>query len=241
MAPNVLPDLKQGNLVARVFETLRDNILSGQFTDGERLAPQESLGEQLGVSRTVIREALNKLDLLGLVDIRQGSGTFVRATRAGGVISPTLEILMANKESMQELTETRYYLEQMIARLAAKRADGDVIAVLRECVTHMEDCVGTRDTAGYTRYDLAFHVALADASGNTVLAQILEVVRDSMLCFMKDFTQIPGAPRTALRHHAAIVDAVERHDPHKAERYMEEHIRFVIEILRQRYAYELDI
>ena len=107
MAPTVLPNLRQGNLVEKVFETLRDNILSGQFQDGERLPPQESLGEQLGVSRTVIREALNKLATLGLVDIRQGSGTYVRATRAGGVMSPTLAILMANKGSMQELTETR--------------------------------------------------------------------------------------------------------------------------------------
>ena len=123
MTPHVLMNLKRGNLVERVFETLRDNILSGQFADGERLPPQELLGGQLGVSRTVVREALNKLALLGLVDIRQGSGTFVRASRAGGAISSALEVLMANKESMQELTETRYYPEQTIARLAACEAE----------------------------------------------------------------------------------------------------------------------
>jgi DNA-binding FadR family transcriptional regulator len=70
MAPNVLPNIKQGNLEERVFETLRDKILSGQFRNGEGLAPQESLGEQLGVSHTVIREAVNKSAFLGLVDIR---------------------------------------------------------------------------------------------------------------------------------------------------------------------------
>ena len=77
MPPNTLPNLEQGNLAERVFETLRDNILWGQFADGERLAPQELSGEQLGVSRTVIREALNKLALLGLVDIRQGIWTSI--------------------------------------------------------------------------------------------------------------------------------------------------------------------
>lgn len=237
----VVPKLRQGNLVERVFETVRDSILSGQFRDGERLPPQESLGEQLGVSRTVIREALNKLAMLGLVDIRQGSGTFIRAARAGGVISPTLEFLMASKESMQELTETRYHLEQTIARLAAKRADEQAIAGLRRCVTDMDACVNSGDTDGYARHDLAFHITLANASGNSVLAQILEVVRDSMLRFMKDFTQIPGAPGTALRHHAAIVAAVERQDAPGAEHAMEEHIRFVIDILRTQYGYQMDI
>ena len=241
MAPEMLPNLKQGNLVDRVFETLRDNILSGQFTEGERLQNQETLGEQLGVSRTVIREALNKLALLGLVDVRQGSGTFVRAPRAGEVFSPALEVLMANKESIQELTEVRYYLEKTIARLAAKRANEEVILKLRECVTNMEECVVMGDTAGYAVQDLAFHMALADASGNTVLAHILEVVRESMLRFMKDFTQIPEAPKTALEHHAAIVDAVARHDTRGAEHHMQEHIGFVIEILRKQYEYELDI
>lgn len=241
MAPNMLPNLKQGNLVESVFETLRDNILSGQFAEGERLQPQETLGEQLGVSRTVIREALNKLALLGLVDIRQGSGTFVRAPRAGEVISPALEVLMANKEFIQELTEVRYYLEQTIARLAAKRANEEDILKLREFVTNMEECVVMGDTAGYAVQDLAFHMALADTSGNTVLAHMLDVVRESMLRFMKDFTRIPGAPKTAQEHHAAIVDAVARHDTRGAEHHMQEHIAFVIEILRKKYEYELDI
>jgi GntR family transcriptional regulator, transcriptional repressor for pyruvate dehydrogenase complex len=241
MAPMVLPNLKQGNLVERVFEAMRNNILSGQYQDGERLAPQQMLGEQLGVSRTVIREALNKLAMVGLVDIRQGSGTFVLTSRVGGVISPTLEVLLANKESMQELTETRYYLEQTIARLAAKRADEAVIGKLTECVTNMEGCVDTGDTVGYAKYDLAFHMTLADASGNSVLAHILEVVRESMLRFMKDFTQIPGAPKTALEHHAAIVHAVTHHDTRAAEHRMEEHIRFVTDILCTQYGYEMDI
>jgi len=241
MAPNLLPNLKQGNLVEKVFETLRNKILSGQFAEGERLHTQETLGEQLGVSRTVIREAFNKLALLGLVDIRQGSGTFVRATRAGGLINPTLEVLMANKESVQELTETRYYLEQTIARLAAKRANEEDILKLRECVKNMEKCVDMGDTAGYATHDLAFHMTLADASDNTVLSNILEVVRESILRFMKDFTQIPGAPKIALGQHAAIFDAVARRDKRAAEQRMKEHIGFVIEILRKQYGYELDI
>jgi GntR family transcriptional repressor for pyruvate dehydrogenase complex len=129
----------------------------------------------------------------------------------------------------------------MIARLAAKRADREAIVKLRECVTNMQACVGTGYTNGYAKYDLTFHMALADASGNSVLAQILEVIRDSMLRFMQDFTQIPGVPKTALRHHTAIVDAVARHDARDAERCMKEHIRCVIEILRNRCEYEMDI
>jgi hypothetical protein len=70
---------------------------------------------------------------------------------------------------------------------------------------------------------------------------LIEVVRESMLRFMKDFTRIPGAPKTALEHHAAIVDAVARHDTRGAEHHMQEHIAFVIEILRKKYEYELDI
>lgn len=241
MAPIVFTNLNKGNLVERVVEVLCDNFLSGRFKDGERLPPQEMLCEQFGVSRTVIRDAMNKLAVLGMVYIRQGSGTFVRATRPGTVIGPTFEVLLANKKSIQELIETRYYLEQVIARLAAKRANEEDILKLRECVKDMEKCVDMGDTAGYANYDVAFHLALADASGNSVLAEMLNIVRDSMLSFMKEFTKIPGAPKTAQRHHADIVDAVERRDARGAEHYMEEHIRFVIMILKNQYKYELDI
>jgi len=241
MAPATLPDLSQGNLVKRVFDILHENILSGQFIDGERLPRQEFLGERLGVSRTVVREALNKLAVLRLVEIRHGSGTYVRAAKPGGFITPVLEALMVQKESMQELMETRYYLEQTLVRLATKRINEEGILKLSWCVEDMRECVAMGDTARFAKRDLEFHLALAEASGNGVLRHILEFVRDTMLRFMKDFAQIPGAPKTSLRHHAAIADAVKRRDPLDAERCMVEHLRFVIGILRTEYEYNLEI
>jgi GntR family transcriptional repressor for pyruvate dehydrogenase complex len=236
-----LPNCKRENLAERVFETLRERILSGAVQRGELLPPQQLLARQLGVSRTVIREALHKLSSLGLIETQQGRGTYVRSPNTASVMRPIIHALFLNETSAQELFETRFYLERATATLAASRAKPTHIAALRKTILDMEEHVRENNLEACTADDVSFHLALADASNNAVLRRVLETLREMMVRFLERFKRLDGASESALRYHKRILRAVEEGDPEQAEKEMEQHLLDVVSMLRDHYDYDLKI
>ena len=236
-----LPNCKRENLAERVFETLRERILSGAVQRGELLPPQQLLARQLGVSRTVIREALHKLSSLGLIETQQGRGTYVRSPNTASVMRPIIHALFLNETSAQELFETRFYLERATATLAASRAELAHIAALRKTIRDMEQHIRENNIEACTADDISFHLALADASNNAVLRRVLDTLREMMVRFLERFKRLDGASESALRYHKRILRAVEEGDPEKAEKEMEQHLLDVARMLRDHYGYDLKI
>ena len=159
-----------------VFTTLRDNILSGKLKEGDPLPPQNILAEQFGVSRTVMREAINKLSSLGLIESHQGRGTFVHSLTPSSLMEPMLTALLLDEVSIRELMETRYYLEGIIARLASKRAEPKTIDALERLIGLMEEHLRDGYLEAFAENDLTFHLTLAEASKNTILRRVLETI-----------------------------------------------------------------
>lgn len=224
----IYPNFKRSNLVEKVFDTLRENILSGVFNDGDLLPTQELLARQFGVSRTVLREALNKLSSLGLVKSHQGRGTYVHTPNMQTVFGPMLSSLQLTEEATQELIEARYYLESTIVQLAAKRAQREQVLALKRSIAQMEQGMADSNIKIFSSADLSFHLQLAEMSQNRVLLRIIEVIREMLVKFLEDFNQVPGTQQRAIAYHKKIYTAIKANDPIGAEIQMRKHLEDVL-------------
>lgn len=236
-----LPHFKRKNLVEMVFSALRENILSGKHRDGDRLPSQDTLCRQLGVSRTVMREALNKLSSLGLIETRQGQGTFVRSPDAQSIMEPMYNALLLDESTTRELLETRYYLETIIVRLAAQRVEDSGVAKLEEIIKQNEKHVNNGDLKAVVEDDVAFHQTLAEISQNSILRRFLETISAMLRRFLESYDRIPGTPSRAVNYHKRILQAVAQKDHERAEAEMREHLLDVIQILRKKHNIQISL
>ena len=194
-----LPHFKRGNLVEMVFNAIRDEVLSGKFKQGEKLASQEVFCKDFGVSRTVVREAWNKLASIGLIKTIHGHGSFVNHPDASNILDPICDAIQLDKNSTQDLLESRFYLETIIVRLAAKRSTQKDIDKLSKIVELMEINANKNNSKQTIRYDIEFHQSLADISQNMVLKRFLLTISKMIQHFL------PAAPDRSPRPRCAVV------------------------------------
>ena len=206
----------------RAADQLLDMVLSGGLRPGERLPPERELVARLGVSRTVVREALNLLEARGLISIEHGRGAVV----SGGsthAVRDTLGVLLRGKpKTLWELLEIRKILEVEIAGLAAERAGSEEVREMRVQLDRMQTSIDAPE--GYVDADVEFHALLARGARNgvllTMLDPIVELLRDSR----RVSASRPGSARRALREHEEILRRVEAGDAEGARREMREHL-----------------
>jgi GntR family transcriptional repressor for pyruvate dehydrogenase complex len=234
-----LPEFRRQNLVHMVFDALKENILSAKLAEGERLPSIDALARQVNVSRTVIREALHKLSSLGMIRSHQGRGTFVCRPDPGAVMEPMLQLLKMEALPARDLLETRYHLERIIARLAARRARTDQVASLHDLIETMQRAIERQDLDLLSKEDMKFHLALAEVSGNPLLSLILENIREMTFKFMYAISHIESVRLQALASHRRIVEAVAKNDPALADQEMAQHILNMVEAIRVKY--QIDI
>ncbi|MDW3214668.1 MAG: FadR/GntR family transcriptional regulator [Ilumatobacteraceae bacterium] len=209
-------------VVSEVARRLLAYVTSGDIEPGTRLPPERQLAASLGVGRSAIREALAALDILGIVNVRPGSGTYLRGT-ASELLPETLSWgLMLSDDRTHDLIEIRQGLEVQAARLAVQRATPDHIERLRRCVATMRQTIPSLD--GFVEADMAFHLELADASGNTVLKDLLQTVRALLRVWADRVVRDPADARFAVDEHEAVLVAIERRDEDAAAAAMSTHM-----------------
>jgi len=206
MSPTLVP-LERGDLVRGAVEQLRAYVLS---RPSDTLLPSEAeLGRALGVSRTVLREALKLLQGQGLVVLSQGKRARVAAADPTAAIE-SLDILLRRSEgSLLHLVEVRRPLEAEIVQLAATRATADELAEAEAAIDEQEKA-STLD--GRIEADLRFHRALAKATGNPVFVLLLDALAGLMRASRRKSLGEHGN-RVPVEHHRAILDALRRRDP----------------------------
>ena len=236
-----LPHFKRGNLVEMVFNAIKDEVLSGKFKRGEKLASQEVFCKDFGVSRTVVREAWNKLASIGLIKTIHGHGSFVNHPDASNILDPICDAIQLDKNSTQDLLESRFYLETIIVRLAAKRSTQKDIDKLSKIVELMEINANKNNSKQTIRYDIEFHQSLADISQNMVLKRFLLTISKMIQRFLEDYTKIPGTSQNAISYHKRIIRAVAKKDPDLAEAEMKAHLEDVINTLRETLDLAIDL
>jgi GntR family transcriptional regulator, transcriptional repressor for pyruvate dehydrogenase complex len=214
--------IRRDSPVSQVARRLLDEVRAGGHRAGSRLPSERRLAESLGVGRSAIREAIAVLEVLGLVEVRVGSGTYVRGT-ISDLLPQAIEWgLMLGERHTRDLVETRRHLEAVTARLAAQRATDADVARLRERLDRMR---ATADSvAGFTEADVDFHLEVARIAGNTVLRDILHSVRALLRVWIQRAVGADGDTSATLAEHVAVFEAIERRDPDGAASAMEVHM-----------------
>jgi GntR family transcriptional repressor for pyruvate dehydrogenase complex len=215
------PDTRR--LYQQVADQIRTVIDESRFAPGTRLPPERELALQLGVSRPSLREALIALEIDGVVEIRMGSGVYVCAAPSTTDAHPRRSL----GESPSELMHARSLLEGAIIALAAARVTRQGLENLRSCVDAMRQ--GVRRGNPPLDADRRFHVAIAEMTGNPLLARLVGELFDGrhgpMSSHMSRRAENAHTWEIALEEHEAILRALELRDPQEAEAAMVHHLR----------------
>lgn len=218
----------------QIFEQLRDLVFRGELKPGEQLVPERELARAFGVSRPTVREAINRLVTMGLVEHRQGQGTFVRSHEATREHNP-LAAIIGRETSLEDLLEVRMGLEAQSALLAAERATPEDIQRLEEILAAMEE--EYQEGRLGIEQDVAFHMGLAYATKNPVQVYIMRSFHD-LLHFgieenLRHLWEDPANLPIIHQQHRRIFQAIKDHDPEAAFNAMKLHIGFVLEYVRE--------
>jgi GntR family transcriptional regulator, transcriptional repressor for pyruvate dehydrogenase complex len=212
---------REPRLSDRVAGLLLETIVAHDLQPGDRLPSERELGEQFGVSRTVIREAVRALAAKGLIEARSGSGLRVAAVDASAVSESMSLYLRGGTVEYPKVHEVRRLLEVEIAGLAAERATEAALKRMRKLCEQMEAALGDVERAA--RLDLAFHRAIATATRNELYLLLLDSIGEALLEIRRNNLQTGAAPET-VRAHRQIVDRIAAKDAAGARRAMAEHL-----------------
>lgn len=211
--------------VARQIERL---ILK-KLKPGDKLPSERELSEMLGVSRSSIRDAIRSLELIGMVEPRQGAGTIVKEVTADAVVNPLANALKLKEDLVGELLDFRRMLEPPLAARAATHATADDVAEMEEILNRQEEKLRREETT--IPEDTSFHYAVALASGNSVVLKVLDIIMDMLRDSRERSLQVEGRPQKSLAGHRRILAAIKRHDAEAAKDAMRRHIEDVEEIV----------
>lgn len=214
--------------VARQIERL---ILK-RLKPGDKLPSERELAEMLHVSRSSIRDAIRGLELTGLVEPRQGTGTIVREVSAGSLVNPFTDALKRRKELVAELLDFRKMLEPPLAARAATHASPEEISEMEEILLRQEAKQHQGESA--VAEDSEFHYSVALASGNTVVLKVLDIMMDLLRDTRERSLQVEGRAQKSLSGHRRILVAIKNHDAESAKAAMRRHIEDVEEIVLER-------
>jgi len=220
--------LQKVDLVREVVRRLRDQIIAGQFGTDGALPSEGQLSETLGVSRTVIREAMRMLRAHGLVEVSQGRRPRVRRADPQQVVESFGTFVQRGDHSLLQLLEVRRPLETEIAALAAQRATPPQIKAMEEAIKQQGSARGTQEQI---EADVGFHDLLAEAAGNPLFQLLLTTLAGLMRRSRQETMSGTGNKR-ALSGHRAVLAAVRRANAEAARKAMLDHLAMVEEDLR---------
>ncbi|MBD3942170.1 FadR family transcriptional regulator [Microbacterium sp. NEAU-LLC] len=211
---------------------IKDMIVRGELTPGSRLPPEKELAERLGLSRSSMREAVKALEVIRVLDVRRGDGTYVTSLEPKLLLEAISFVVdLHDDDSLLEIFAVRRVLESHATGLAAQRAElADVAALEAELTTAALET----DIDALVAHDVRFHAAIARLGGNGYLAGLLESLTSQTVRARawRGLTQA-GATERTLAEHQAILDAIADHDVELATAAAQVHISGIERWLRQ--------
>lgn len=186
-------------------------IVSGDLKPGQRLQPEKELSESLGLSRSSLREAVKALELIRVLDVRRGDGTYVTTLEPSLLLEAVSFVVdMHQDHSLIEMFEVRRILEPAAAALAVKNLDDAALDQLRSMVDEVDESTSVEDLVAH---DLAFHAKIIAAGGNAYLSSLLDALGSHTVRarIWRGLTEEKSVARTLDEHHA-IVEALAQRD-----------------------------
>lgn len=217
--------VKRTSLSDAVTESVISQIREGRYRAGDRIPTERELAEQLGVGRTSVREGLSFLEKMGVLEIRQGMGMVVRSLSLGEVFEhliPVQTIIELPDKDVRNIMHVRRVLEAESARTAAENATEMQLDRLGELLDGM--AASLEKPREYLDLDLEFHVVLAEAGGNPVLAQLTGLIRDIYTRYFEIVLEDPEMNRTSLEFHRKVYEALRKRNPEAARQHIIAHL-----------------
>jgi GntR family transcriptional regulator, transcriptional repressor for pyruvate dehydrogenase complex len=208
-------------LSAEVTRRLLDYLLSGAVHPGDKIPSERQLAESLGVHRPAVREAIRALSFLGLLEVRQSSGTYFRGPDQHLLFRLFEWSLLFGEGQARDLLETRADLEVIACGRAAERRSEDDVAAMQELLKRMR----SSDPEQFPDADVAFHSKIAEIAGNVVLKDMLASIRTMIHGWIGRNIQAAGTTKVAYKDHVPIYKAIAAGDPQAAREAMTAHMQ----------------
>jgi GntR family transcriptional repressor for pyruvate dehydrogenase complex len=217
----------------QVAEHIKQMIEQGFLKPGDKLPPMNELAVQFGVSRATVREAFSSLVGMGLIDLRHGEGTFVQKIDVQTMVTePMNAALLLGWSDLQQLMEVRRLLETGIVGWACERAAAEDLRAIADALTtmgraeeHLEEQVSA---------DLQFHMAIAQASGNDVLINLMNTLSEGIRSFLRNVWAEDGQEQRLLDEHRELYEAIAARDKQRATQLLLAHLERTEQFLQQR-------
>jgi GntR family transcriptional regulator, transcriptional repressor for pyruvate dehydrogenase complex len=225
--------IKTRKIYEEVAEALIDMIKSGQLKSGDKLDSVQQLAENFQVGRSAVREALSALRAMGLVEMHQGEGTYIREFDSKMLSLPVYIAALMKKDDVKNLLEVRRILEVGAVEAAALRRTDEQLIEIKEALVQMEDA---SDEELGEEADLRFHMAIAKASQNELLIGLMNNVSEMMVTTMRETRRLwlyskKSTLDRLFQEHQSIYEAIEEKDGRKAQQLTLNHLRSVEEVL----------
>jgi len=228
----ILPNIKPPNLKTQVYDLILNLIVDGKYKDNDMLPPERILCEELGVSRTVVREAIKSLETRGILTVIHGKGIKVNPATSHDIANAFMLFLRRQKEevSMKDLLEVRYSIETKISKSAALMATDEDVKKLETILEQMKLVID--DVKKFVFVDLDYHLQLACATHNILFLTIIEAL---VVPLRKSREETVSAPDNvqSFQEHVNIFKSIKDHDAESAQRLMAEHLKHVENVLRE--------
>ena len=221
----------------KIYEEVTDSLLemlkTGQFKPGDKLDSVEQMAKSFNVGRSAIREALSGLRALGLLEMRQGEGTFVTSFDASKFSLPVASALLMKREDIKELSEVRKILEAGAAASAAINYQADDLIPMEKALKAMQEAKGEGELG--EKADLDFHLAIANATHNQMLINLMSSVSDIMVESMRETRLLllysEKGMASLFKEHQLIFKAIKERDANEAQKSMLDHLIGVEDVL----------
>lgn len=218
--------VKRVDLVDAVVERIVETIKNGDYSPGARLPSIQELSEILEVGRSSVREALKQLQIVGVVEVKQGKGVFIKERIDTDSLSERIGYLLSlRKPDILHLLEARKIVERGTAKLAAKKASPEEIEKLEQIIRKMEKTMDNPED--FARVNVSFHVTIARASKNPILPVFFNSIYDIFLREQQVVAELLNIAPTSVEYHTRIWEAIKKKDPEGAAKKMVEHLNFV--------------
>ena len=216
---------KKVKISEMIIEEMKRMLREGELKEGDKLPNQYEFADQLGVSRPSLREALNQLAVLGVVEQKPGAGTILKSGNPDLWFEQPSPPMLDDTEATLELLEARNKIESTAIELAAERIDKSDIKALDMSIKKMERYNKEDNLPEYYKEDINFHYLIAKSSHNRYILQTIVNLKILMSKFMKEsFEEIPNLLQNSLDHHQAIFTALSNKDKKGSVKEMKNHI-----------------
>jgi GntR family transcriptional repressor for pyruvate dehydrogenase complex len=206
-----------------IIERIRTMVIEGELVPGDRLPPERKLAERLGVSRGQLRRAFQALAERGMIESRQGDGTYLLSDLdSAPTVDAILEAIHSQHDVLHEIIEFRRMIEPQIAALAAQRIPRATLDRLKVVICDQQRALMAGQEAD--SLDAEFHQVLAESTSNRVISQVMTTIQTILNQSRSGWLQSGERRLASVEGHLRIIDALEAGDPQAASRAMRDHI-----------------